>query len=100
MKFIYAIIFGLSIISTSAHAECAADIIGTVYCSKYPSGGAEPNIIRAVVCGKGQCKKDIIGTVHCSRVLGGGAGVDIIGTVRCTGGCEPATQDMCEPGRQ
>jgi len=89
-------VFVSCIAATSVYADCAPDSIGTIYCSKYPGGGAEADSIGTVYCGKGQCKADSIGTVYCSKTPGGGAGVDPIGTVRCTGGCERGSRDMCE----
>ena len=82
----------------ASYAECAKDSIGTVYCSQHPSGGAVPDSLGSVQCGKGQCRRDSIGTVHCSKVLGGGAETDSIGTVKCLGGCERASPSMCVRG--
>ena len=87
---------GACIAATTAYADCTPDSSGTVYCSKYPGGGAEPDSGGTVRCGKGQCKSDNAGNVYCSKTPGGGAGVDSAGTVRCTGGCERGSRDMCE----
>lgn len=86
--------------SMNVHAECAKDSIGTVYCSESPAGGAMPDIIGTVQCGKGQCRKDRIGTVRCSRVPGGGAETDAIGSVFCLGGCERGSRNMCVRGER
>jgi hypothetical protein len=77
--------------------ECAKDITGNVYCSKYQFGGARLDEHGSVVCGKGLC---LAGTKfkenYCSAVESGGADVDRFGVVKCYGGCELATSLMCE----
>jgi len=97
--FITIFIGVLSFIHNTANAECAVDSVGTVYCSKYPTGGAITDNIGTVKCGKGQCRRDIIGSVKCSRIEGGGAAVDSIGTVKCLGGCESGKSSMCVKGK-
>jgi len=82
-----------------SYADCVTNSIGTVYCSKYPSGGAIPNSIGTVQCGKGQCLRNSIGSVKCSRILGGGAAVNSIGSVKCLGGCESGSSSMCVAGQ-
>lgn len=96
--FITIFIGVLSFVHNIANAECAANSIGTVYCSKYPNGGAITNIIGTVECGKGQCRRNSIGSVKCSRVEGGGAAVNSIGIVKCLGGCESGESSMCVQG--
>ena len=77
--------------------ECAKDISGNVFCSKYLFGGARLDEHGKVVCGKGQC---LAGTkfkeTYCSAVESGGAGQDRFGVVKCYGGCELASALMCE----
>jgi len=89
----------LSFVHNIAYAECAANSIGTVYCSIYPNGGATTNSIGTVVCGKGQCIKSILGYVKCSRVEGGGAAVNSIGIVKCLDGCEAGKSSTCVRGK-
>lgn len=86
--------------SVNAFAECAKDSIGTVYCSESPTGGAMPDSIGTVQCGKGQCRKDSIGTIYCSIIPGGGAETDSIGSVKCLGGCERGSRNMCARGER
>ena len=97
------IILTISVLTVSsfnfAYADCATDLTGTVYCSKYPNGGATTNITREVECGKGQCRTDSVGSVKCSRIEGGGAGVDSIGSVKCLDGCESGSTAMCIQGQ-
>lgn len=93
-----AVYFGIFAHPVLAHAECAKDSIGTVYCAEYPTGGAVADGIGTVLCGKGQCRRDGIGTVHCSQVPGGGAETDSIGTVKCLGGCERGSRNACVRG--
>ncbi len=81
-----------------ANAECAANSVGTVYCSKYTNGGATTNGVGTVVCGRGQCRRNSVGSVKCSRVEGGGAAVNSVGMVKCVGGCEPGQNIMCARG--
>jgi hypothetical protein len=52
-----------------------------------------------VVCGKGECKQNSFGTVYCSTIQGGGAAVSNMGSIKCLGGCEQASEWMCEQGR-
>ena len=77
--------------------ECAKDITGNVFCSKYLFGGARLDKHGNVVCGKGQC---LAGTKfkdsYCSAVESGGADLDRFGVVKCYGGCELASTLMCE----
>jgi hypothetical protein len=97
---LFAVLLFSSLLSQTSHAECAKDSIGTVFCSIHPSGGAAPDSIGTVQCGKGQCRKDSIGTVYCSKIPGGGAETDSIGTVLCLGGCERASTSMCVRGER
>lgn len=60
------------LISNQVYATCKENSIGTIYCSKYPSGGAELNQFGTVVCGKGECKQNSFGITYCSTVQGGG----------------------------
>ena len=77
--------------------DCAMDITGNVYCSRYLFGGARVDEHGNVVCGKGQC---LAGTrfkeSYCSAVESGGADVDRFGVVKCYGGCEKASALNCE----
>ena len=88
----------IAFFAVTANATCKTNSIGTVYCSKFPTGGAEVNSIGTVKCGKGQCAVNSIGTVKCSKVQGGGAAVNSIGTVKCLGGCENGSESMCVRG--
>jgi len=92
------LIGSLSFIPAVANAECAANSVGTVYCSKYTNGGATTNGVGAVACGKGQCRRNSVGSVKCSQVEGGGAAVNSVGMVKCVGGCEPGQNSMCVRG--
>ena len=94
-----AIILFTLLLACSAHATCKTNSIGTVYCSKYPGGGAAVNSIGTVQCGKGQCKVNSIGVVKCSKIQGGGAAVNSIGTVKCQGGCERGSQSVSFPSK-
>lgn len=77
--------------------DCAKDIAGNVFCSRYLFGGARLDEHGNVVCGKGQC---LAGTKfkesYCSAIESGGADVDRFGVVKCYGGCEKASALMCE----
>lgn len=99
-RFIGALGLALLVGVGTSFADCAKDRIGTVYCSEYPAGGAIPDNIGTVQCGKGQCRRDSIGTVYCSRIVGGGAETDSIGTVQCLGGCERGSTLMCVRGER
>jgi len=96
---IVSIFIGMfSLINNTAYAECASNSLGTVHCSKYPTGGAITNSLGTVNCGKGQCRRNSLGTVKCSRVEGGGAAVNSLGSVQCLGGCESGSRSMCVRG--
>lgn len=77
---------------------CAGNIMGTIICAP-PFGGIAANTMGTFMCGRGQCVKNIMGTVFCSSVQGGGAALNVLGTPMCTGGCELATQSLCERGK-
>lgn len=93
------LIMSILLIPDSIYATCKENSIGIIQCSKYPSGGAEVNQFGTVVCGKGECKQNSLGIVYCSTIQGGGAAVSNLGIVKCLGGCEQASQFMCEQGR-
>jgi hypothetical protein len=77
--------------------ECAKDIAGNVFCSKYLFGGARLDEHGNVVCGKGQCLAGVkFKESYCSAVESGGADLDRFGVVKCYGGCEKASALMCE----
>lgn len=92
-------ILNLLLFSNQANATCKENSFGTIYCSKYPSGGAEVNQFGTVVCGKGECKQNSLGIIYCSTIQGGGSAVSNLGVVKCLGGCEQASQFMCEKGQ-
>jgi len=79
--------------------ECAKDVHGIVYCSKYRNGGATRDLLSPVVCGKGKCIKSPSGIIYCSRVEGGWVKIDSQGRVVCEGGCERASSSMCEKAK-
>ena len=77
--------------------DCAKDLTGNVFCSKYLFGGARLDKHGNVVCGKGQCQAGLkFNDSYCSAVESGGAKVDRFGVVKCYGGCELASPSMCE----
>jgi hypothetical protein len=77
--------------------DCAQDKAGNVFCSKYLFGGARTDEYGKVVCGKGQCVPSVkFKDFYCSAVESGGADVDRFGVVKCYGGCEQASELMCE----
>jgi hypothetical protein len=96
---ILVFILSMLLLSDQINATCKESSLGTIYCSKYPSGGAEVNQFGTVVCGKGECKQNSFGTVYCSTIQGGGAAVSNMGSIKCLGGCEQASEWMCEQGR-
>jgi len=49
--------------------------------------------------GVGYCATDDLGQIKCSRNPGGGAATDSYGKVKCLGGCQSATQQLCEVAR-
>jgi hypothetical protein len=76
---------------------CETDKDGNVFCSRYRYGDAVVDKYGSVVCGKGNCIAGIeFNEYICSNVEGGGADTDREGIVKCYGGCEKATEQMCE----
>jgi len=76
---------------------CAKDLTGNVFCSKYQFGQAFLKENGTVVCGKGQCVESVkFQDYYCSVVEAGGANRDRLGEPKCYGGCEKASELMCE----
>ena len=89
----------LALITSTARAACAMDRTGTVYCSRFAGGGAELSREGTVVCGRGECAHNKFGQFECSMEVGGGAARNRWGLVRCLGGCETASESLCEEGK-
>ena len=94
-----SVILTFSLIYPVAHAACAMDRTGTVYCSRFAGGGAELGRDGAVVCGRGECARNKFGQFECSTKIGGGAARNRWGLVRCLSGCEIASESLCEEGK-
>jgi hypothetical protein len=76
---------------------CAQDLAGNVFCSKYQFGQAFLEENGKVVCGKGQCVESVkFQEFFCSVIENGGANRDRLGEPKCYGGCEKASELMCE----
>jgi len=76
---------------------CQQDLAGNVFCSKYQFGQAHLDKHGNVVCGKGQCVESVkFNDFYCSAVEAGGANRDRLGEPKCYGGCEKASESMCE----
>jgi hypothetical protein len=78
--------------------QCATDQNGKVFCAK-AGGGAMRDQFGDVKCGVGNCATDESGQMKCSRKAGGGAMTDSNGKVKCLGGCQVASQRLCEVAR-
>jgi len=78
--------------------QCALDQYGKVFCAK-EGGGALRDQYGNVKCGVGLCAIDNLGQMQCSTKPGGGAAIDSYGKVKCLGGCQIASQQLCEVGR-
>ena len=77
--------------------DCAQDKAGNIFCSKYLFGDALVDKNGNVVCGKGQCVASTnFKDYYCSAIESGGADRDRFGEVKCYGGCEKASESMCE----
>lgn len=77
--------------------DCAQDKAGNVFCSKYLFGEALVDQHGKVVCGKGECVASTkFKDYYCSAKESGGANRDRFGEVKCYGGCEKASELMCE----
>lgn len=75
--------------------QCATDLHGAVFCSRYEDGAALKTLKGEVVCGKGACLTTIEGEIVCSARPGGAAMMDLRGEVVCEGGCEPGSASFC-----
>jgi hypothetical protein len=78
--------------------QCATDQYGKVFCAK-EGGGALRGQNGNVKCGVGYCAIDDLGEMQCSTTPGGSAATDSYGKVKCLGGCQTASQQLCEVGR-
>ena len=78
--------------------QCAPDQYGKVFCAK-EGGGAVKDRNGTVKCGVGYCAPDMSGEIICSVRPGGNALSDSSGKVQCLGGCQPATERLCEAPR-
>lgn len=76
--------------------RCVADRNGTIWCARAYLGDAVRTRDGSVLCGAGQCETDWRGQVHCSAIVGGAVLRDSGGRVRCYGRCERAAADRCE----
>jgi hypothetical protein len=76
--------------------RCLTDRQGTVWCSRFYDGDAQPTRDGSVLCGKGDCAKDSRGEIFCSSEKGGAVARDSEGRVRCYGRCERATAENCD----
>jgi len=78
---------------------CRGDRDGKVWCSRFYDGGAQTTRHGEVRCGRGQCVKNRRGRIFCSSEIGGAALRDSRGRVRCYGECQPARAEWCEHTR-
>ncbi len=79
--------------------RCVRDEQGNVVCSRFSGGDAFlDGRTKEIVCGKGHCLMDYYkqGSISCARSEDGVAAYDRKGGVVCSGGCEPASKEMCE----
>jgi len=79
--------------------HCAEDEQGNIVCSKHGGGDAFADpASKQVLCGKGHCQVDYFkkSIIACAKSEDGVAAYNRQGKVVCSGGCEPATADMCE----
>lgn len=79
--------------------HCAESEKGEIFCSRFPGGdGLEDKATKDIVCGKGHCQIDYFrkGALMCAKAVDGVAAYNRKGEVVCSGGCEPASKDMCE----
>jgi hypothetical protein len=81
-----------------AGRECARTMTGRVICPP-PGGSIAVSPVGNAVCGRGECLKDASGQWMCAREPGGHVGRNPVGQVVCTGGCEPASDNLCEEAR-
>ncbi len=94
-----SVLSAFALVTSTAHAACTMDRTGTVYCSRFAGGGAELSREGTGVCGRGECARNKFGQFECSMEVGGGAARNRWGLVRCLGGCEVASDKLCEEGK-
>jgi hypothetical protein len=78
------------------HGPCAIDTKGEVFCAPDRDGTATRNDAGDVVCGYGRCQKGPYGGYFCAIEPGGDALRNNRGEIECFGGCEVATNNLCE----
>lgn len=78
------------------HGPCAKDIKGEVFCAPHRDGTATRNDSGEVVCGVGSCEKGPYGGIYCAAEPGGDVVRNSSGGIECFGGCEVASQQLCE----
>ena len=78
------------------HGPCAKDIKGEVYCAPHRDGTATRDDHGKVVCAMGSCQKGAFGGIYCAVEPGGDALRNSGGGIECFGGCELASEKLCE----
>ena len=79
---------------------CAIDRKGEVSCAANPAGSVILNDAGEVVCGLGECLKGPYGGIYCAIEPGGKTSLSARGEIECVGGCEVATNQLCERHRE
>jgi hypothetical protein len=75
---------------------CAEDSKGQVFCAPAQGGTALINDAGDVVCGYGRCQTGPYGGNYCAIEPGGDATRSERGEIECVGGCEAATNNLCQ----
>ena len=74
---------------------CINDVVGQLVCSP-PGGSIAKDATGRPVCGLGQCLKSALSQYVCSSQPGGYAALDVVRRIVCTGGCQPASESLCQ----
>ncbi len=78
-----------------AQERCINNRVGEPICSPQ-CGSIGTNTLGEIVCGHGACIQNRFGDLICSKLQGGTATTNFFGDVVCTGGCEPASAELCQ----
>jgi hypothetical protein len=114
MKSFYSAILVVSVLITTAYADCVKNRDGNVMCGEGScikdrggkvyctglGGGIQADNSDKIYCGIGECVIDGSEIVWCSVIQGGGAATDSHEKVKCYGGCERGKRELCTEGKK
>ncbi len=82
------------VVCPPAAGTCLITITGEIACLP-PFGGIVKTFDGKILCGPGKCLITAFGQAFCSAEMYGSATVNAYGGAVCTGGCVPASAEVC-----